>query len=125
MVLVARNDQLLRFRAARSRQCTVQSAVGEVERLGSGQPVRVEGRRVMGVGASRFRLLSEPLNPLCRERLSTVGTSAGEAIADVSDERRRFGGEELKVQRPHAIEESFSGAEGDRGNVGAQLMDET
>ena len=43
----------------------------------------------------------------------------------MSDERRRFGGEELKVQGPHTIEESFSSAEGDRGNVGAQLMDAT
>ena len=43
----------------------------------------------------------------------------------MSDERRRFGGEELKVQGPHTIEESFSSAEGDRRNVGAQLMDAT
>lgn len=42
----------------------------------------------------------------------------------MSDERRRSGGEKLEVQGPHAIEKSFSCTEGDRGDVGAQLMDQ-
>jgi hypothetical protein len=57
------------------------------------------------------------LNPSLEGTPVAERTSTG-AVVDVSDERRRFRGEDLKVLGPHTTEESFSGAEGDRGKCG-------
>jgi hypothetical protein len=46
------------------------------------------------------------------------------AVADVAGKRRGVDGEELQLQRRDAIEEAFARAEGDRGDVGAELVDE-
>jgi hypothetical protein len=47
-----------------------------------------------------------------------------DAVADVGGERRGPDGEELELQRRYAVEEAFARAEGDRCDMGAQLVDE-
>jgi hypothetical protein len=45
-------------------------------------------------------------------------------VADVGGERRGPDGQELQLQRRHPVEEAFAHPQDDRGDVGAELVDE-
>jgi hypothetical protein len=50
--------------------------------------------------------------------------SVEDAVADVGGERRGPDGQDLQLQRRDAVEKAFTCAEGERCDVGAQLIDE-
>jgi hypothetical protein len=46
------------------------------------------------------------------------------AVADVGGQRCGPDAQELQLQRRDPLEEAFAGAQGDRGDVGAELIDQ-